>query len=123
MAKKSKTEETNAPVRCDCDIIHEDSVRHAKADMLEGQMYEDLASLLKHFGDPTRVRILHVLAKRELCVCDLAALLDLTKSAISHQLKALRLSEDAAKMRRQHRKTLHIVKVMPEHILKQRKLP
>ncbi|MBQ1927033.1 MAG: helix-turn-helix transcriptional regulator [Proteobacteria bacterium] len=94
MAKSSKDAQNNAIApRCDCDIIHEDSVRHAKADMLESQMYEDLASLLKHFGDPTRVRILHVLAKRELCVCDLAALLDLTKSAISHQLKALRLSK------------------------------
>ena len=98
MARKATTpaSDTNAgqdKIRCDCDIIHEDSVRDARAGMLEAQAYEDLASLLKHFGDPTRVRILHILANRELCVCDLAVLLNLTKSAVSHQLKALRLSK------------------------------
>lgn len=94
MGKSSKHSEksTSAP-RCDCEIIHEDSVREAQSNMLEAHTYEDLASLLKHFGDPTRVRILHILAKQELCVCDLAVLLNLTKSAISHQLKALRLSK------------------------------
>jgi DNA-binding transcriptional ArsR family regulator len=54
--------------------------------------YLDLASLFKMFGDGTRVKILHALEQNELCVCDLAALLGMTKSAISHQLKALRLS-------------------------------
>lgn len=98
MARKATppTSDTNAgqdKIRCDCDIIHEDSVQDARAGMLEAQAYEDLASLLKHFGDPTRVRILHILANRELCVCDLAVLLNLTKSAVSHQLKALRLSK------------------------------
>ncbi|MBQ8035898.1 MAG: helix-turn-helix transcriptional regulator [Proteobacteria bacterium] len=94
MTKQAKSIDKIATApRCDCEIIHEDSVRVAKSNMLEAQTYEDLASLLKHFGDPTRVRILHVLAKQELCVCDLAALLNLTKSAISHQLKALRLSK------------------------------
>ncbi|MBR4986686.1 MAG: helix-turn-helix transcriptional regulator [Proteobacteria bacterium] len=98
MARKATTptSDTNAgqdKIRCDCDIIHEDSVRDARAGMLEAQAYEDLASLLKHFGDPTRVRILHILSNRELCVCDLAVLLNLTKSAVSHQLKALRLSK------------------------------
>lgn len=98
MARKATTptSDTNAgqdKIRCDCDIIHEDSVREARTSMLEAQAYEDLASLLKHFGDPTRVRILHILATRELCVCDLAVLLNLTKSAVSHQLKALRLSK------------------------------
>lgn len=94
MAKQTKSiDRSSASPRCDCEVIHEDSVRVAKSNMLEAHTYEDLASLLKHFGDTTRVRILHVLAKQELCVCDLAALLNLTKSAISHQLKALRLSK------------------------------
>lgn len=98
MARKAThtKDEINAgqdKIRCDCDIIHEDSVRDARAAMLQAQAYEELASLLKHFGDPTRVRILHILATRELCVCDLAVLLNLTKSAVSHQLKSLRLSK------------------------------
>ena len=52
----------------------------------------DLAELFKIFGDSTRVKILHALEKHELCVCDLANLLSMTKSAISHQLQSLRLS-------------------------------
>ena len=54
--------------------------------------YEQLAALLKIFGDGTRVRILHALELHEMCVCDLAALLGVTKSAVSHQLKTLRLA-------------------------------
>jgi DNA-binding transcriptional ArsR family regulator len=54
--------------------------------------YEQLATLLKIFGDGTRVRILHALELHEMCVCDLAALLGVTKSAVSHQLKTLRLA-------------------------------
>lgn len=80
-------------IRCDCDVIHEEAVEKAREQMLDPGKYDDLASLLKHFGDPTRVRILHVLRNQELCVCDLAALLNLTKSAVSHQLKALKLAK------------------------------
>ena len=54
--------------------------------------YIQLASLFKLFGDGTRVQILHALEQSEMCVCDLAVLLGVTKSAISHQLKALRLA-------------------------------
>jgi len=78
---------------CDCEIIHEDAVRAAKSRMLEDGMYEDLSALLKHFGDPNRVRILHMLCESELCVCDIASILGITKSAVSHQLKALKLSK------------------------------
>ena len=54
--------------------------------------YQRLAALFKMFGDGTRVKILHALEQNEMCVCDLAALLGVTKSAVSHQLKALRLA-------------------------------
>ena len=80
-------------LRCDCDIIHPESVSKAKSKMFGDEKYEDIASLFKHFSDPTRVRILHALENGELCVCDLTVLLNLTKSAVSHQLKALRLSK------------------------------
>ncbi len=77
---------------CDCEVIHEDAVRNARQSMASKDEYLLLASLMKMFGDGTRVQILHVLAQQELCVCDLAALLGVTKSAVSHQLKALRLA-------------------------------
>ena len=77
---------------CDCDVIHESIVEDTRKKMQTEAEYMDLASLLKMFGDGTRVKILHALELNEMCVCDLAALLGMTKSAISHQLKALRLS-------------------------------
>lgn len=50
----------------------------------------DAAELLKVFGDPTRIRIIFVLGQSELCVCDIAKLLNMTQSAISHQLRVLK---------------------------------
>lgn len=85
---------------CDCDIIHEDVVREVRGKMFEKARYNDLASLYKMFADGTRVQILHALECGEMCVCDLAALLDVTKSAVSHQLKSLRLS-NLVKFRRE----------------------
>ncbi|MCQ2407935.1 MAG: metalloregulator ArsR/SmtB family transcription factor [Oscillospiraceae bacterium] len=77
---------------CDCEIIHEDIVREVQSRQLDRETYISLATLFKLFGDATRVRILHALEQHEMCVCDLAALLGVTKSAVSHQLKSLRLS-------------------------------
>ena len=77
---------------CNCEVIHEDAVADARAKMGGAEEYAQLAELLRLFGDPTRVKLLHALELRELCGCDLAALLGVTKSAVSHQLKALRLA-------------------------------
>lgn len=77
---------------CDCEVIHEDIVNKTRDKMVDKDSYIELASLFKLFGDGTRVQILHALEQNELCVCDIAALLGLTKSAVSHQLKALRLA-------------------------------
>ncbi len=77
---------------CGCDVIHEEVVRDVQARMAPLGEYEQLATLLKIFGDGTRVRILHALELHEMCVCDLAVLLGVTKSAVSHQLKTLRLA-------------------------------
>ena len=76
---------------CDCDMIHESVVADTRKRMQAEAEYTNLATLFKMFGDGTRVKILHALEQNEMCVCDLAALLGMTKSAISHQLKALRL--------------------------------
>lgn len=77
-------------VLCDCEVIHGDVVDMVKAKMpLEDNLY-DLADFFKVFGDSTRIRIMWALDESEMCVCDLAVLLNMTKSAISHQLKSLR---------------------------------
>ena len=85
---------------CECESVHQDVVDALKPQLLEGNEAIDLASLFKLFGDGTRVRIMQALRLHELCVCDLACLLGMTKSAISHQLKALRLS-NLVKFRRE----------------------
>ncbi|MCL2696232.1 MAG: metalloregulator ArsR/SmtB family transcription factor [Clostridiales bacterium] len=76
---------------CDCDMIHEEVVARVRAQMPEGDRFSGLANLYKLFADRTRVRLLWALAQEDMCVCDLAVLLNMTKSAISHQLKSLRL--------------------------------
>ncbi len=77
---------------CNCNVIHKDVVCEVKSKMKQADTYVQLASLFKLFGDSTRVKILHALEQSEMCVCDLAALLGVTKSAVSHQLNGLRLA-------------------------------
>ena len=76
---------------CDCHAIHEDVIGRVRNGMPDGIEFQNLATLYKMFADNTRVRILWALSREEMCVCDLAVLLGMTKSAISHQLKSLRL--------------------------------
>lgn len=75
---------------CDCEVIHEDVINQVKAEMLDDDILIDVSDFFKVLGDSTRSRIMYALDKREMCVCDLAVLLNMTKSAISHQLKVLR---------------------------------
>ncbi len=76
--------------RCDCGTIHEDVVRDVRMHMPEEETLLELADLFKLFGDSTRVKILYALFRAEMCVCDIAVLLGMTKSAISHQLRVLK---------------------------------
>lgn len=85
---------------CDCEVIHHELVCNTQKKMISETEYTKLATLFKLFGDNTRVKILHALEQNEMCVCDLAALLGITKSAVSHQLKALRLA-NLVKFRRE----------------------
>jgi len=75
---------------CDCDVIHQDVVAKVRRMMPNDNELYDLADFFKVLGDGTRAKILCALDAHEMCVCDLAALLGMTKSAISHQLGALR---------------------------------
>ena len=75
---------------CDCDVIHRDVVESARKQMPHDEKLFDLAEFFKVFGDSTRIRILWALEDREMCVCDIAYLLNMTQSAISHQLRSLK---------------------------------
>lgn len=78
-------------VEC-CDFIHahEDIVERVQKNIPSEDALYDLAELFRIFGDSTRIRILYVLFESEMCVCDIAQLLGMTQSAISHQLRALK---------------------------------
>lgn len=82
--------ENQAIERCDCDVIHEDIVNKVKEKMPQEETLYDLAELFKVFGDTTRIKILWALDECEMCVCDIAVLLNMTQSAISHQLRVLK---------------------------------
>ena len=81
-------------VEC-CDYIHahQEIIDRVQKKMPGEDTLYDLAELFRIFGDSTRIRILYVLFEAEMCVCDIAAALNMTSSAISHQLKALRLNK------------------------------
>lgn len=76
--------------QCECNQVHEDVVQRVRDAMPSDELLADAAELFKVFGDSTRTRILSALFEAELCVCDIASLLSMTKSAVSHQLRILR---------------------------------
>lgn len=75
---------------CESNLVHEDVIKKVSEHMPDEDMLYDLADLFKIFGDSTRIRILYVLFSSEMCVCDIAALLNMNQSAISHQLRVLK---------------------------------
>ena len=75
---------------CEYLFVHEDVVKRVKSEMPPDSALYMLSELFKVFGDPTRVKILYVLLESELCVCDIAQLLGLTQTAVSHQLRVLK---------------------------------
>ena len=86
MRKKIDCAETEC---CDCIEIHGECIKKVIERMPAEVTLIDLAALFKVFGDPTRVKLLYVLIQSELCVCDLAEVLHMTQSAISHQLRTI----------------------------------
>ncbi len=82
----------NPPV-CECDEVHTDKVEKQKGSMPnEADLYE-LSDFFKILGDSTRINILFAIDGEPMCVCDIARLLSMTKSAVSHQLKILRQAD------------------------------
>ena len=85
---------------CDCNAIHPEIVALVRARLIPEESYYNLADFFKVFGDSTRVRILSALDAHEMCVCDIANVLNMTKSAVSHQLRILR-QNDLVRARRE----------------------
>ena len=77
---------------CDCNIIHEEVVYNTKKRLEAIKIFNDVSNFFKIIGDTTRTKILFALDNNEMCVCDIANVLSMTKSAVSHQLAALRRS-------------------------------
>jgi ArsR family transcriptional regulator len=94
------TNSTKTIPHCEEDFIHEDKVHLAEAAMVNGLDATRLAQTFQALADPSRVRLISALLQTDLCVCDLAAVLGMTQSAVSHQLRSLR--------------DLHLVKVRKE---------
>ncbi|MCQ2507424.1 MAG: metalloregulator ArsR/SmtB family transcription factor [Dorea sp.] len=78
---------------CDTIEVHKDLIGIVEEKLPDEEELYDLAELFKVFGDSTRIRILFVLFEAEVCVCDLAETLNMTQSAISHQLRILKQSK------------------------------
>ena len=119
--------------KCEFMHVHEDIVEKVNREMPQEDALFDLAELFKIFGDSTRIKILYVLFESEMCVCDIAQLLGMTQSAISHQLRSLKQSR-LVKARREgktvfysladgHVRTIldqgmeHVAELLPLHIL------
>ena len=118
---------------CEETEVHEDAVEQVRSQLPQDEVLYDLAELFKIFGDSTRIKILYVLNESEMCVCDIARLLGMTQSAISHQLRSLKQSK-LVKARREgktvfysladdHVHTIlsqgmeHVAELLPLHVL------
>lgn len=80
----------NEAYNCKCTIIHDEIINKVRNSMIEDGVAYNVAEFFKVFGDSTRVKIIYALSVEEMCVCDVSALLNMSQSAISHQLKVLR---------------------------------
>ncbi len=78
--------------KCEVTLIHEYNVKKAINELPDDELIADLSDMFKIFGDQTRVKILMALESGEMCVCDIAAVMDMSQSAISHQLRVLKQS-------------------------------
>lgn len=109
---------------CDCNAVHNEAVEAALSQMPGGELIDAVASFYKIVGDGTRCKILFALQVGELCVCDIANVLSMSKSSVSHQLSRLKES-GAVKCRREGKEVYYslddehifdIFKVSLEHI-------
>lgn len=83
-------EDNNKIEKCSSNVIHKEIIDRVSESMPREEVLYDLAELFKVFGDSTRIKIICALFESEMCVCDIANLLNMTQSAISHQLRVLK---------------------------------
>ena len=88
--KELNYKDIDKELECEYILIHEDIVKEVIEDLPEEEELCDLADFFKIFADTTRIKILYVLSKHEMCVCDISQLLKTSQSAISHQLRTLK---------------------------------
>ena len=81
---------SNVANSCECLHVHTEAIKAVKALLPSDETLFELSDLFKLFGDTTRIKILYLLFEKELCVCDIATILNMTHSAISHQLSSLK---------------------------------
>lgn len=110
--------------RCDCTAIDEAAVHDIRKNMISDDEISNLSNLFKVLGDPTRAKIVMALDNREVCVCDLSVALNMTKSAVSHQLAVLK-ANNIVKARRDGKHIYYsfddehittIIEIADEHI-------
>ena len=110
---------------CEENLVHQDAVDRVRGLLPRDETLYNLAELFKIFGDSTRVKILYALLESELCVCDIAKLLEVSQSAVSHQLRVLKGSK-LVKFRREGKVVYysladeHVTRILSqgmEHIL------
>ncbi len=75
---------------CSIKVLHEEPIKRAKEKLLKDDTYMELSETFRLFGNPTRLKIMTVLSEEDLCVCDICEILDMSQSAVSHQLRTLR---------------------------------
>ena len=103
-----KIYEKNVP-SCECEELHSDIIEKKREEMPDESTLYELSDFFKILGDSTRVKILFAIDGEPMCVCDIASLLGMTKSAVSHQLKVLRQS-DLVKYRKKGKNVFYSLK-------------
>ncbi len=110
---------------CDINLVHEKPIKNAKSNLLDDETYLELSETFKMFGNVTRLKIMSLLAIEDLCVCDLSEALEMSQSAVSHQLRVLR-SKNLVKYIKEGKQArysladkhvIEILKIGIEHIL------
>ncbi len=88
-SKKEASPELDAPT-CDTPLVHLEQVRQVQSEIVTTEKAQQMAQFFGAMADPHRLKLLSSLAKAELCVCDLAAVVKMSESAVSHQLRLFR---------------------------------
>lgn len=110
---------------CSINLIHENAIKNAKEEMLSEDTYIELSETFRLFGNPTRLKILTLLSVEDLCVCDISEILDMSQSAVSHQLRTLR-GQNLVKYKKEGKQArysladkhvVEILKIGIEHVL------